>query len=126
MTHRSLLSLALLLLVLGTLACHRGGVTSPLNVTLALDREVTVAAGMADIRVEARQLRPIVAAIHVACDDDEASFLLERNEVSEEVCGMRVELLNFSFDGEEATTASLQLTWGEPAEPEPEESGSGS
>ena len=90
-----------------------GGVTSPQQVVVQLGHRKLIAGGRAGVEFDHRQGRR--AELIVRCADVEQRVKLRLDQISDEICSVRIRLREFSSEtGTLATSrAHLEVTWGE-------------
>ncbi|MCP3961206.1 MAG: hypothetical protein GY719_25445 [bacterium] len=88
-----------------------GGVTSPQQVVVQLGQRKLIGGGRAGVEFDRRQGQR--AEVIVRCSDVERRVKLKLDQISDEICSVRIRLREFSSEtGTLATSrAHLEVTW---------------
>ena len=114
-THRSrhLIMMSMLVCLIATIGCSIGKLQSPTTVTIQFDRAaVEVADRRANVRVSMIEENTQAVAMNVQCDDTDENVLVQSSVESDEICGMRFQLVEIGRDEYgEPQNANFRMTW---------------
>lgn len=97
-------------LALALVGCTRDALTSPQELVLILETRINLAHQDATVAVRVRDLEANEALVHVECADGEDQTVVARyRDLTEEVCGVRFEMIEFRMRDSEPSAVILNM-----------------